>query len=203
MEPRVFESRFVTSAATLEQSPPVQWGEVAFVGRSNVGKSTLLNTLTQRKNLAKCSATPGKTRLINYFEVVYGKEEEKFPLYFVDLPGFGYAKVSKSLKSEWQHHLNRFIKGRRAIRLFVHLRDARHPNQSIDDEVKAYIKGFLQPDQCYLEVMTKADKLKQKEIGALKREKPSVLLVSSVKRSGIDALNARIFSVAVEGVSCP
>jgi GTP-binding protein len=202
---RIVDAAFMTSASKIEEAPPEGIGEVVFLGRSNVGKSSLLNTLTHRKNLAKSSSTPGKTRLINYFDITYKDDEtaEKFKVYFVDLPGFGYAKVSKSMKYEWQKSLNAFIKNRRTIRLFVHLRDARHPNEAIDNEVRKYVLGFIGPDQCYLEVFTKIDKLNQKEMGALLRDHPGALLVSNLKKRGVEKLERLIFDIAIKGEPCP
>ncbi|WP_456402799.1 ribosome biogenesis GTP-binding protein YihA/YsxC [Hydrogenimonas sp.] len=204
MPARIVDASFITSASRVEEAPAEGVGEVVFLGRSNVGKSSLLNSLTHRKNLAKRSATPGKTRLINYFEVVYKDDEadQKYTVHFVDLPGFGYAKVSKSMKNEWQKSLNFFIKNRRTIRLFVHLRDARHPDEPIDDDVKNYISGFIQPDQCYLEVFTKSDKLKQKEMAKILREHPDALLVSNLKKRGIERLESLIFDIVIRGAAC-
>jgi GTP-binding protein len=205
MPARIVDASFITSASRIEEAPPEGIGEVVFLGRSNVGKSSLLNSLTHRKNLAKSSSTPGKTRLINYFDVVYKEDEtgEKYRIHFVDLPGFGYAKVSKSMKHEWQRSLNEFIKNRRTIRLFVHLRDARHPHEPIDDDVKAYIGKFIGPDQCYIEIFTKSDKLKQKEIGKILREHPGAMLVSNLKKRGIEKLEQLIFDIVIEGAPCP
>ncbi len=205
MPARIVDASFITSAPGIAEAPPEGIGEVVFLGRSNVGKSSLLNALTHRKNLAKSSATPGKTRLINYFEVVYKEDEtgEKYKVHFVDLPGFGYAKVSKSMKNEWQKSLTDFIRKRRTIRLFVHLRDARHPDEPIDDQVRDYIRGFLGPDQCYIEVFTKSDKLNQKEMGRLLRDHPGALLVSNLKRKGVEKLEALIFDIVVKGAPCP
>ncbi|WP_456452231.1 ribosome biogenesis GTP-binding protein YihA/YsxC [Hydrogenimonas sp.] len=205
MPARIVDASFVTSASKIEEAPPEGIGEVVFLGRSNVGKSSLLNSLTHRKGLAKKSATPGKTRLINYFDVTYKEDEtgEKYRIHFVDLPGFGYAKVSKSMKYEWQRSLNAFIKNRRTIRLFVHLRDARHPNERIDDEVRDYIATFIGPDQCYLEVFTKSDKLNQKELGALLRDHPGALVVSNLKKRGIEKLERLIFDIVIKGAPCP
>ncbi|WP_201353399.1 ribosome biogenesis GTP-binding protein YihA/YsxC [Hydrogenimonas urashimensis] len=204
MAARIVDASFITSASRIEEAPAEGIGEVVFLGRSNVGKSSLLNSLTHRKHLAKSSSTPGKTRLINYFDIVYKEEEtqEKFRLHFVDLPGFGYAKVSKSMKHAWQKSLNEFIRNRRTIRLFVHLRDARHPDVPIDEEVKSYIASFIGPDQCYIEIFTKSDKLNQKERGKILGKHPGAILVSNLKKQGIERVEQLIFDIVIKGKPC-
>ena len=187
--PRVVEANFIKSAQSIADSLPEDMSEVVFLGRSNVGKSSSLNGLTQRKNLAKSSATPGKTQLINFFETRYLYNENSYPVRFVDLPGFGYAKVSKSLKEVWQKNLVEFIHHRVSIRLFIHLRDARHPHAKIDDDVENYISEFIRPDQRYLTVFTKIDKLNQKERAKLKREFPGSITVSNLKKNGYDRVH--------------
>ncbi|HFU77436.1 MAG TPA: YihA family ribosome biogenesis GTP-binding protein [Epsilonproteobacteria bacterium] len=190
--PRIVEANFIKSAQSIADSLPEDMSEVVFLGRSNVGKSSTLNGLTQRKNLAKSSATPGKTQLINFFETRYLYDEQNYPVRFVDLPGFGYAKVSKSLKEVWQKNLVEFIQHRVSIRLFIHLRDARHPQAKIDDDVQQYISDFIRPDQKYLTVFTKIDKLNQKERNKLKREFPGSITVSNLKKNGHDQVHYEI-----------
>jgi len=190
--PRIVEAEFIKSAQSIADSLPEDMSEVVFLGRSNVGKSSTLNSLTQRKNLAKSSATPGKTQLINFFETRYLYNENSYPVRFVDLPGFGYAKVSKSLKEIWQKNLVEFIKHRVSIRLFIHLRDARHPHAKIDDDVENYISEFIRPDQKYLTVFTKTDKLNQKEKAKLKKEFPGSITVSNLKKNGHDRVHYEI-----------
>lgn len=190
--PRIVEAQFVKSAQSIADSLPEDMSEVVFLGRSNVGKSSTLNSLTQRKNLAKSSSTPGKTQLINFFETRYLYNEQSYPVRFVDLPGFGYAKVSKSLKEVWQKNLVEFIEHRVSIRLFVHLRDARHPHAKIDDDVAEYIAEFIRPDQKYLTVFTKIDKLNQKEKAKLKKEFPGSISLSNLKKNGHDRVHQDI-----------
>lgn len=192
MTPRIVEANFIKSAQSINDSLPEDMSEVVFLGRSNVGKSSTLNLLTQRKNLAKSSSTPGKTQLINFFETRYLYNEDSYPVRFVDLPGFGYAKVSKSLKEVWQRNLVEFINDRVSIRLFIHLRDARHPHAKIDDDVEGYISEFIRPDQKYLTVFTKIDKLNQKERSKLKREFPNSITISNLKKSGQDRIHNTI-----------
>jgi len=190
--PRVVEASFIKSAQSIGDSVPEDMSEVVFLGRSNVGKSSTLNGLTQRKNLAKFSATPGKTQLINFFETRYLYNEISYPVRFVDLPGFGYAKVSKTLKEVWQKNLVEFIRKRVSIRLFIHLRDARHPHAKIDDDVEGFISEFIRPDQKYLTVFTKIDKLNQKERNKLKRDFPGSITISNLKKSGHDRVHIEI-----------
>ena len=190
--PRVVEAEFVKSAQSIADSLPEDMSEVVFLGRSNVGKSSTLNSLTGRKSLAKSSATPGKTQLINFFETRYLYNEQSYPVRFVDLPGFGYAKVSKTLKEVWQKNLVEFIQHRVSIRLFIHLRDARHPHAKIDEDVSNYISEFIRPDQKYLTVFTKIDKLNQKEKAKLKREFPGSITLSNLKKNGHDRVHQTI-----------
>ena len=120
---KITQATFLQSAQGIADSPTPDRAEVAFLGRSNVGKSSLLNTLTNIKGLAKSSSTPGKTQLINYFEIKFKTDNLELPyLYarFVDLPGFGYAKVAKSLKAEWNRNLTAYLEQRPNLQIFVH-----------------------------------------------------------------------------------
>ncbi len=284
----ITSAKFIISATNFSQSPHFALSEVAFLGRSNVGKSSLINALTHQKNLAKSSATPGKTRLINFFEVSFklnlkeqnlsenalenlganlkqslnsqGNESQnlsvnssqnaefqsenskenlnshensstnlnacensnfiltscknsnakacknlnssqnakfqsensnpsdKFTLIFVDLPGFGYAKVSHAQRAEWDKNLDEFLKKRQAIRLFVHLRDARHENLALDESINEYLQSLKSPSQSILQVFTKADKLNQSQKTRLCKTYPNALLVSSAKNTGLAQL---------------
>ena len=191
--PRLVDAEFMKSAQALADSVGDTVSEVVFLGRSNVGKSSTINGLTSRKNLAKSSATPGKTQLINFFDVRYIYDEKDWGIRFVDLPGFGYAKVSKDLKGVWQKNLVEFIKHRVSIRVFIHLRDARHPNAEIDIGVNEYVKKFIRGDQLYLDVFTKIDKLNMKEKRALKKKFPGCITISNSKRDGYDRIHQKIF----------
>lgn len=302
----ITSAKFIISATNFSQSPHFALSEVAFLGRSNVGKSSLINALTRQKNLAKSSATPGKTRLINFFEVNFklnlkeqnssenalenlganlkqnlnsqgnesqnlsknssqntefqsgnsnatlnsnenltsnfcenskenlnshensstnlnacensnfiltscknsnakacknlnssqnakfqsenSSQSDKFTLIFVDLPGFGYAKVSHAQRAEWDKNLDEFLKKRQAIRLFVHLRDARHENLALDESINEYLQSLKSPSQSILQVFTKADKLNQSLKARLNKTYPNALLVSSAKNTGLAQL---------------
>jgi GTP-binding protein len=179
--------KFLKSAPSIKESIEPNLVEIALLGRSNVGKSSFLNAFLNQK-IAKTSSTPGKTRLINFFEV----EDNGKKFILVDLPGFGYAKVSKSLKKEWGKNLDEFLKKRFNIKLFIHLRDARHPNLEIDENVDNYLKSFLRPDQQILTIFTKIDKLKQSELAKLKKEYPDAIFVSNVKKRGFDKVKEKI-----------
>lgn len=191
----VIDASFQTSATNLSQCLPEGISEVTFLGRSNVGKSSLINALTNKKSLAKKSSTPGKTQLINFFDVTYKKDEDKHVVHFVDLPGFGYAKVSKSKKDLWNKNLIKFLANRLSIRLFILLIDARHPKMEIDENAKDYIEDIKRGDQAILRIFTKTDKLNQKELSKLKREFPDILMTSVSKKRGIKQLNDKIFSI--------
>ncbi len=140
---------FERGATGWAQLPGDGAPEVAFVGRSNVGKSSLFNMLVGRRNLARTSRTPGKTRELNFYRV-NGR------LYFVDLPGYGYARIARSQRSLWGQLMVRYLLERQALRAVLHLMDARHPPTEQDMEVLALIRRSQVP---WLVVLTKADKL--------------------------------------------
>jgi len=169
----IVDAKFVTSAPNIKAAPPSdEQNEVVFMARSNVGKSSLLNALTNHKGLAKVSSTPGKTRLINYFDVTFIDRDTslKSVAKFVDLPGFGYAKVSKSIKYDWEKNLTDYISQREQIKLFIHLIDCRHPHLDIDTSVSEFLFDNVRENQYILQIFTKIDKLNQKEQNALRKE---------------------------------
>lgn len=197
----IVDAKFLTSAATIKGAPlPDSTHEIAFMARSNAGKSSLLNALTNHKNLAKVSSTPGKTRLINYFNVTFLEREtgEKLEAKFVDLPGFGYAKVSKSLKEDWEQNLMDFISQREEIKIFIQLVDARHPHLEIDISVSDFLVQYARESQHIIQIFTKIDKLNQKELNALKREFPDALMVSSSKKRGLNKILKTLYDVLKE-----
>ncbi|MGM0519085.1 MAG: ribosome biogenesis GTP-binding protein YihA/YsxC [Campylobacterota bacterium] len=188
---RIVESTFMKSAQGIADSPPPDVAEVAFLGRSNVGKSSLLNTLTNRKGLAKSSSTPGKTQLLNYFHIKFKTQSEQLPhLYarFVDLPGFGYARVSKSIKAAWNKNLTAYLEQRSNLQVFVHLIDARHPNLDIDKQVDEFLNTYKRGDQIIINAFTKTDKLKQNDLQKLKRAYPDGIFISNLKKRGMQDL---------------
>ena len=192
---KITEANFLQSAQGIADSPSPDRAEVAFLGRSNVGKSSLLNTLTNRKGLAKSSSTPGKTQLINYFEIKFKTGNEELPYLFarfVDLPGFGYAKVAKSLKAEWNINLTAYLEQRPNLQIFVHLIDSRHPLLDIDKNVDEFLKTIKRGDQIIVQAFTKIDKLKMNDLAKLKREYPEGIFISNLKKKGMIDLQNKI-----------
>ena len=246
-------SKFLTSASSTKNAPPPLHSEVAFLGRSNVGKSTLINEILE-SNLAKSSSTPGKTKLINFFttqwvrdcnrvqakssteqKVDFIKSSAKSSADFaktdakssvesgaksstdfgcessvdypqvlefclIDLPGIGYAKVSKTELKQWQQNLWRFINERKSIKLFLHLIDSRHTDLAIDFALKNSILSLLNADQQYLQVFTKADKLSKNDLAKLhqKNSQNNAIIMAyndkiPKKYGGKEALREAIF----------
>ncbi len=197
----IVDAKFITSAPNVKLAPPSdEQNEVAFMARSNVGKSSLLNALTNHKNLAKVSSTPGKTKLINYFDVTFLNREDssKTIAKFVDLPGFGYAKVSKSQKHDWEKNLTDYITKRKNIKIFIHLIDSRHPHLEIDRDVAEFLVNNADESQYIVQIFTKIDKLNQKEQNALRREFPNALMVSSAKKRGLHKVIQLIYDILHE-----
>ncbi len=145
------KARFLTSAANISQLPEDSGVEIAFAGRSNAGKSTALNALTNQKSLARTSKTPGRTQLINLFEV-----EPQCKL--VDLPGYGYAAVPEQMKLQWQKSLAEYLQKRECLQGVVILMDIRHPLKDLDQQM---IEWAVASDLPVLLLLTKADKLSQ------------------------------------------
>lgn len=186
----IVSAKFLVSAESYKQTSDYQLSEIAFLGRSNVGKSSLINALANNKNLAKSSSTPGKTQLINFFEITY---EDKSKLVLVDLPGFGYAKVSKTKKADWNKNLNEFLQKRKQIKCFIHLIDSRHFDLDIDNNVYEYLSSFIEDNQQYIKVFTKIDKLNQSEFSKLKSKYKDGIFISSLNKKGILDLQTKLY----------
>jgi len=185
---------FLKGVAHIDQLPPAFELEVAFAGRSNVGKSSLFNALTGRKELARTSGTPGRTRELNYFIAAGGR------IALVDMPGYGYARAERKLVKAWQAIIMAYLKGRPNLRRVFVLIDARHGIKPIDTET---LEQLDEAAVSYQIVLTKADKLKPAEREAIvaKTETliarrpaafPRVLITSAAKGWGIDELRAEI-----------
>jgi GTP-binding protein len=142
---------FLQSASKLSQCPTSIMAEVAFAGRSNAGKSSAINALTDNKKLARTSKTPGRTQLINYFSI-----DEKRSL--VDLPGYGYAKVPLAMKREWQKHLSEYLQKRKVLCGLILVMDIRHPMQDFDTMM---LNWAVEGDMPVHILLTKADKFKK------------------------------------------
>lgn len=163
------EAEFLLGAATIEQFPKTNLPELAFSGRSNVGKSSLINSIVLKKNLALISSSPGKTRQINFFKV-----EGKWS--FADLPGFGYAQVSKDLREQWRKLNMDYLANRDNLKLIVALVDSRHDPTETD---LALIEWYENNGKDFIIVLTKCDKIKPKEVE--ERHKQIMHLTSSCK----------------------
>ena len=170
---RIKKSEFVTSAVKKNQYPIDNRAEIAFVGRSNVGKSSIINALTNRKKLAKVSQTPGKTRLVNFFII-----NDDF--YLVDLPGYGYAKVSKQEKESWGKTIEMYLHGREQLKRVVLLVDSRHKPTGDDIMMYEWIKHF---GYDVIVVATKSDKLTRNDL-----KKSEKLIKETLKFDGNDKL---------------
>ena len=182
-------ARFEASYGTVAQLPEPTTPEVSFVGRSNVGKSSLLNKLIGRKQLAKVSSQPGKTANINFFDVDGVR--------FVDLPGYGFAKVSRSEKQRWADLIGGYFEQERSFNLVVALVDIRHDAQKLDQEMLAFLIAAELP---FVVALTKADKLSRnkqmQQLASLSRQfglsKDQMIVTSSEKGTGIDELRRTI-----------
>lgn len=185
------QATFNKSAPRLSQCPENEGREVAFAGRSNAGKSSALNALTGSNKLARTSKTPGRTQLINFFDVQEG-------VFLVDLPGYGYAKVPEAMKIEWQHHMTDYLERRDALVGLVLLMDIRHPMKEFDQMMLNWSVSANLPLHILL---TKSDKFKQgaakQELNKLKQDLVrfplvSVQLFSSLKKTGVDQLAMKL-----------
>lgn len=197
------EANFVIGVADLPQLPPGDKLEICFAGRSNVGKSSLINALTGRKGLARASNTPGRTQQLNYFTLTH---PEIADLYIVDLPGYGFAKAPPREVERWHTVLRGYLSGRASLRRCFLLVDARHGLKAVDLEIMEMLDVAA---VSYQIVLTKADKLKagaldkvigDTAVGIAKRPAafPALLVTSAEKGEGIADLRASIARIALE-----
>lgn len=189
---------FLLSVASLKQLPPDDLVEVAFAGRSNVGKSSLINALFGQKKLAKTSSTPGRTQQLNYFKL--GNK-----LYLVDLPGYGFAKAPKEIVKNWQNLIKTYLVGRANLRRVFLLIDSRHGIKKIDEEIMDMLDKAA---VTYQIVLTKIDKISTKELEHIFNETTqkiskhtaahiTVLQTSSEKNLYLDELKAEIAELVI------
>jgi GTP-binding protein len=183
---KIQDVQFVKSAVKPDQYPAYDFAEIAFAGRSNVGKSSMINTLIQRKDMVKTSSKPGCTQLINFFLI-------NETLSFVDLPGYGYAKVSKKVRATWQPMVETYLAGRPNLLGLVLIIDVRRDVRQEEFALAAWLESHRMP---YLLVLTKADKLsktqQQKRVAAicsqLNRDRNGVILFSAKTRLGRETI---------------
>lgn len=190
------KAKYTQSAPSIRECPPEEGLEVAFAGRSNAGKSSAINTLTNNHKLARVSKTPGRTQLINFFELSPTQR-------LVDLPGYGYAKVSRDQKELWQRYLSEYLRERRCLTGLVLLMDIRHPLQEFDTTM---LNWATESNMAVHILLTKADKLSRGQAGsalmAVKKaikeagmsELVSVQTFSSLKNTGVDNLKEKLQS---------
>ncbi|MDD7184351.1 MAG: ribosome biogenesis GTP-binding protein YihA/YsxC [Oscillospiraceae bacterium] len=190
------KAEFYASYGKFSQIPPCDRIEIAFAGRSNVGKSTLINKIFNRKNLARVSSVPGKTATINFYSLEN--------IYFADLPGYGYAKVSKSEKERWSELIEGYLNSDRDIRLVFSLIDMRHPPTADDIHMINYL---IESELPFVIVLTKADKLKkterEKRMETLKTEIPyydqiHIVPFSSMTFEGVEEIRSIIDEISAD-----
>ena len=197
LHPKLFSGpiSFLKSAPQLQFLPDPSVPEIAFAGRSNVGKSSLINALTNRNGLARTSNTPGRTQELNFFDV-------GDPLVFriCDMPGYGYAKAPPKVVQKWRFLINDYLRGRAVLKRTFVLIDSRHGIKPVDEEVMEMLDKAA---VSYRVVLTKADKVKQEELDATAEQvaaiakkhpaaHPDLLLTSSEKKQGIDELRLAV-----------
>lgn len=195
----IISAEYIISSPGYKECPPPDKPEYAFIGRSNVGKSSLINMLTNKKGLAKTSATPGKTQLINHFNII---SSDKRKWYLVDLPGYGYATVAKTARNNWGNMIESYIRKRENLVCLFVLIDSRHDPQKIDFEFINWLGEWKIP---FAIVFTKTDKNKPgatvRNVGEFLKilstnweEMPPHFLSSAVKKEGrkelLDHINA-------------
>ena len=194
------ECKFVAAALNSNAIPPEEGNEVAFAGRSNVGKSSLVNALTNRKTLARTSQTPGRTRQLIFFDLIYQSNK----LRLVDLPGYGYAKAPKKDIQSWTSLTVKYLKGRPSLRTVCLLVDCR---RGIGDFDKLIMNELDKAAVSWILVLTKTDKMNIEEINKTKDESnkviskhpaayPEIIMTSSLKKNGIEILRTYLASFA-------
>lgn len=186
------QAKFVTSATKLEECPPSELPEVCFAGRSNVGKSSLINALLNKKNIARTSNVPGKTQQMNYYQI-------GDTCYFVDLPGYGYAKVPKKERERWGKNIRDYLMDRESLRLILHVVDVRHDPSQLDEDFFYWMGMNEKP---FAVVLSKADKISKNKVNQSKAKvrrtmkemniEVPILPYSSSSRDGIDEIKTLI-----------
>lgn len=195
---KITSAEFIRSAVSRGEWPPEDLPEIAFLGRSNVGKSSLINSLVGRRNLARTSNTPGRTQAINFFRI-------NNHFIFADLPGYGYAKVAKSVRQSWSKLAEEYLVGRQTLALCIQLVDARHPPSKLDIQLDEWLEANSRPR---IVVATKADKLSANQLFKNLREirnslsADRIISYSSQTGEGKDDLWAIISATVLNGKNC-
>lgn len=192
------KAELVAVTADPKQYPPDELYEIAFAGRSNVGKSSLLNLLTNRKKLARVSQSPGKTRTINFYEI-----NDSFRI--VDLPGYGYAKVSKSVSESWGKMMERYFETRQGLLKVIQLVDIRHEPSKQDVQMYDYLKHYgldgivvaTKADKISRNQYQKSEKVIRQTLGMKPEDK--VIPISSLKKTGHEKLLEEIERILIDG----
>jgi GTP-binding protein len=163
LTPDIIQADYLASAVRQDQYPAIDWPEIAFVGRSNVGKSSLINSLCRRNGLARTSSTPGKTQTLNFYRALVrlNSEDERRELCLVDLPGYGYARAGQVSKKQWGKFIEEYLKNSTRLKLVFQLIDIRHPPMDSDIASYSWLVAHGLPVQI---VATKADKLSRSQM---------------------------------------
>lgn len=165
------KAKFITSATKIEECPPDEFPEVCFAGRSNVGKSSLINAIVNRKNIARTSNVPGKTQQMNYYQI--GED-----CFFVDLPGYGFAKVPKKERERWGRNIRQYLSERQSLRLTLSVIDARHEPSALDQDFFYWLASNEMP---FCVLMSKADKLSNNKFAQSKKAVKNILAEMNIE----------------------
>ncbi len=165
------KAKFITSATKIEECPPDEFPEVCFAGRSNVGKSSLINAIVNRKNIARTSNVPGKTQQMNYYQI--GDD-----CFFVDLPGYGFAKVPKKERERWGRSIRKYLSERESLRLILLVIDARHEPSALDQDFFYWLASNEMP---FCVLMSKADKLSNNKFAQSKKTVKNILAEMNIE----------------------
>lgn len=165
------KAKFITSATKIEECPPDEFPEVCFAGRSNVGKSSLINAIVNRKNIARTSNVPGKTQQMNYYQI--GDD-----CFFVDLPGYGFAKVPKKERERWGRNIRQYLSERKSLRLILSVIDARHEPSALDQDFFYWLASNEMP---FCVLMSKADKLSNNKFAQSKKAVKNILAEMNIE----------------------